>query len=267
MGSPPAARWRSRARIVSSEAYATTISQEAFARSASWYSVRRRFSRGWTFLANYTFAKSLSDAPDFRSTMFESAIPQNNLNLSLEKGPACDIRHRFALSMVYDLPGVGKSGWANALTRGWQLATVYQAQSGFPLTISVFGDTANAGTLLGENPIRANYTGQPVFGPGTHTSERWFNPAAFSTPAAFTYGNVGRNTIYGPGMQTLDVALHREFALTEKLRFQIRGELFNALNHTNLGTPNRFVNTPQFGTITEAATPGREVQLGARISF
>ena len=238
----------------------------------SWYdagyaNVRRRFSRGWTFLANYTFAKSLSDAPDFRSPMFESAIPQNNLNLSLEKGPACDIRHRFAVSTVYDLPSLGRSGFASAATRGWQLAAVYQIQSGFPVTISVFGDTANSGTLLGENPVRANYTGQPVFGPGTRTSDAWFNPAAFATPAAFTFGNVGRNTVYGPGMQTLDVALHREFALTEKLRFQIRGELFNALNHTNLGTPNRFVNTPQFGTITEAATPGREVQLGARISF
>ena len=238
----------------------------------SWYdagyaNVRRRLSSGWTFLANYTFAKSLSDAPDFRSPMFESAIPQNNLNLSLEKGPACDIRHRFALSMVYDLPGLGRKGFVGALTRGWQLATVYQAQSGYPLTISVFGDTANSGTLLGENPIRANYTGQEVFGPGTRTADRWFNPAAFSAPAAFTFGNVGRNTVYGPGRQTLDVALHREFALTEKLRFQVRGELFNALNHTNLGTPNRFVNTPQFGTITEAATPGREVQLGARISF
>jgi hypothetical protein len=238
----------------------------------SWYdagyaNVRRRFSRGWTFLANYTFAKSLTDAPDFRSPMFESAIPQNNLDLSLEKGPACDIRHRFALSTVYDLPSLGRSGFAHAVTRGWQLAAVYQVQSGFPLTISVFGDTANSGTLLGENPIRANYTGQQVFGPGTRTSDAWFNPAAFSTPAAFTFGNVGRNTIYGPGMQTLDVALHREFALTERLRLQIRGELFNAMNHTNLGTPNRFVNTPQFGTITEAATPGREVQLGARISF
>jgi hypothetical protein len=63
------------------------------------------------------------------------------------------------------------------------------------------------------------------------------------------------------------VALHREFAVTEKLRFQFRAEFFNALNHTNLGTPNRFVNTPQFGSITEAATPGREVQLGARVSF
>jgi hypothetical protein len=229
--------------------------------------VRRRFSRGWTLLANYTFAKSLSDAPDFRSPMFESAIPQNNADLSLEKGPACDIRHRFALSAVYDLPAWGGKGFISSITRDWHLSALFQAQTGFPLTISVFGDTANAGTLLGENPVRANYTGQPVFGPGTHTADRWFNPAAFSTPAAFTFGDVGRNTVYGPGLQTLDLALQREFAVTEKMRFQFRAEFFNALNHTNLGTPNRFVNTPQFGTITEAATPGREVQLGLRLSF
>jgi hypothetical protein len=238
----------------------------------SWYdagyvNIRRRFSRGWTFLANYTFAKNLSDAPDFRSPMFESAAPQDNSNLTAEKGLACDIRHRFALSTVYDLPAWGKPGFVHTATKGWRLSAVYQVQSGFPFTISVFGDTANAGTLLGENPIRANYTGQPVFGPGTHTAASWFNTAAFATPAAFTFGNVGRNTIYGPGRQTLDLALQREFVVTEKIKLQLRAEAFNALNRTNLGTPNRFVNTPQFGTITEAATPGREVQLGIRLSF
>lgn len=238
----------------------------------SWYNagyvnVRRRFSRGWTFLANYTFAKNLSDAPDFRSPMFESAAPQNNSNLAFEKGLACDIRHRFALSAVYNLPSWKGSGFAKTLTKDWSISTIYQAQSGFPFTISVFGDTANAGTLLGENPIRANYTGQPVFTEGTRTADRWFNTAAFSTPAAFTFGNVGRNTVYGPGLQTLDFALQRAFAITEKVKFQVRAEAFNALNHTNLGTPNRFVNTPQFGTITEAATPGRQIQLGARLSF
>jgi hypothetical protein len=55
--------------------------------------------------------------------------------------------------------------------------------------------------------------------------------------------------------------------MTETIKVQVRAEAFNALNHTNLGTPNRFVNTPQFGTITEAATPGREIQLGLRVSF
>src|SRR6185503_2489336 len=167
-------------------------------------------------------------------------------------GLACDIRHRFSLSTVYELPRLRNGGFMEALTRNWNLSAIYQAQSGFPFTVSVFGDTANAGTLLGENPIRANYTGEPVFGPGTRTADQWFNPAAFATPAAFTFGNTGRNAIYGPGLQTLDLALAREFGLTERFKFQFRAEFFNALNHTNLGTPNRFVNTPQFGTITEA---------------
>jgi len=238
----------------------------------SWYNagyvnVRRRYARGLTFLTNYTWSKNLSDAPDFRSPMFESALPQNNSDLRAEKGPACDIRHRFALSLVYDVPTMGGTGWWQMIARGWRISAIYQAQSGYPFTISVFGDTANAGTLLGDNPIRANHTGQPVFGPGTRTANRWFNPEAFATPPAYTFGNVGRNSVYGPGMRTLDVAVQRDFNLTEKLRLQLRAELFNALNHTNLGTPNRFVNTPQFGTITEAATPGREVQLSMRISF
>ena len=136
-----------------------------------------------------------------------------------------------------------------------------------PFTVSVFGDTANAGTVLGENPIRANYTGVPVFGPGTRTPAEWFDPAAFATPAAYTFGNAGRNSIYGPPLQTLDFALVRNFRLTEKLHFQLRGEAFNALNKVNLGTPNRFVNTPQFGTIKMPMTPGREIQIGARFSF
>ncbi len=238
----------------------------------SWYdagyvNVRRRYSRGFTFLANYTWSKNLSDAPDFRSPMFESSIPQNNSDLAAEKGPSCDVRHRFALSAVYSIPGISRSAWTNVLTKDWQVSTVYQVQTGFPFTISVFGDTANSGTVLGENPIRADYTGEPIFGPGTHTATQWFDRAAFATPAAFTFGDVGRNSVYGPGMQTLDLALARDFTITERAKFQFRGEFFNTLNHTNLGTPDRFVNTPQFGTITQSTTPGRQVQLSARLSF
>jgi hypothetical protein len=237
----------------------------------SWYdagyvNVRRRYTHSLTFLANYTWSKNLSDAPDFRSPMFESSIPQNNVDLAAEKGPACDVRHRFALSAVYDLPGMA-TGLIGALTKNWQVSTVYQVQTGFPFTISVFGDTANSGTVLGENPIRANVTGEPIFGPGTKTAEAWFNTAAFASPAAFTFGNAGRNSVYGPGMQTLDLAVVRLFSLSERAKFQFRGEFFNALNHTNLGTPDRFVNTPQFGTITESTTPGREIQLSARLLF
>jgi len=238
----------------------------------SWYdagyvNLRRRYSKGLSLLTNYTWSKALSNAPDFRSPMFEAAIPQNNRDLNSEKGLACDVAHRFVVSAVYDIPAAAKGGVLGALTRDWKISTLYQVQSGFPLTISVFGDTANAGTAVGENPIRANYTGQPVFGPGTHTTLQWFNPAAFSTPAAFTFGNLGRNTVYGPGMQTMDIALTRSFPINERVRLEMRAEAYNSLNHSNLGTPNRFVNTAQFGSITEASTPGREFQLSARLSF
>jgi hypothetical protein len=238
----------------------------------SWYdagyiNVRRRYTHGLTFLANYTWAKDLSDAPDFRSPMFESSIPQNNSDLEAERGPACDIRHRFAVSAVYDIPAWDHSGIVRAISKDWHVSTVYQVQTGFPFTVSVFGDTANSGTVLGENPIRANVTGQPIFPSGTRTAASWFNRAAFAAPPAYTFGDAGRNSVYGPGLQTLDLALVRNFNLTERAVFQFRGEFFNALNHTNLGTPDRFVNTPQFGTITEATTPGRQIQLSARLSF
>src|SRR5215469_3964787 len=234
---------------------------------AGYINVRRRYSHGLSLLANYTFAKNLTNAPDFRSPMDESAIPQNNHDLAAEKGPGCDVRHRFALSSVFDIPAWTRTGWTKVLTQNWHLSTIYQAETGMPFTISVFGDTANSGTVLGENPIRANATGLPIFPAGTRSAAEWFNPKAFATPAAYTFGNVGRNSVYGPPLQTLDFAIARTFRLTERATFQFRGEGYNALNIVNLGTPNRYVNTPQFGTVTMAMTPGRELQLSARVSF
>jgi len=258
--------------VVQSETFPVSTINLLENTAQSWYdagyvNVRRRYSHGLSFLANYTFAKNLTNAPDFRSPMDESSIPQDNRNLNAEKGPGCDVRHRFALSSVYDIPAFRRQEWVRLVTQEWHFSTIYQVQSGMPFTISVFGDTANSGTVLGENPIRANVTGQPVFGPGTHTAAEWFNPDAFAAPPAFTYGNAGRNSMYGPPMQTLDFALARAFRIGERTNFQFRAEAFNALNKVNLGTPNRFVNTPQFGTITMAMTPGRELQLSARLSF
>jgi hypothetical protein len=240
--------------------------------SQSWYdagyvNVRRRASNRLSYLANYTFAKSLENAPDFRSPMFEAATPQNNNDLNAEKGPGCDVRQRVAVSAVYSSPVLGKNGLTRALTRDWLGSVEYQVQTGFPMTISVFGDTANAGTVVGENPIRANATGQKIFPSGTRNSKTWFSPGAFSAPPAYTFGDVGRNSVYGPGLQTMDLALVRSFSVVEKARLETRAEFFNALNHTNLGTPNRFVNTSSFGSITEVNTPGREIQLSARLSF
>ncbi|MGH9705779.1 MAG: hypothetical protein ACRD5R_03380, partial [Candidatus Acidiferrales bacterium] len=238
----------------------------------SWYdagyvNLRRRYSHGLSLLANYTFAKNLTNAPDFRSPMDESAIPQNNNDLDAEKGPGCDVRHRLAFSSVYDIPAYQRAEWVRIVTQNWHISTIYQIQSGMPFTISVFGDTANSGTVLGENPIRGNYTGQPIFGPGTRNANAWFNPAAFAAPPAYTFGDVGRNSVYGPDLQTLDLALARSFHVSEKTSFEFRAEAYNSLNKVNLGTPNRHVNEPQFGTITMPMTPGREIQLSARLSF
>jgi len=258
--------------IIQSQTFPVSTINRLEDTAQSWYdagyvNLRRTYSHGFSLLANYTFAKTLTNAPDFRSPMDESAIPQNNSNLAAEKGPGCDVRHRFALSSVFDIPKYAANAWTRLITENWRFTTIYQAQSGMPFTISVFGDTANSGTVLGENPIRANVTGQPVFGPGTRTAGKWFNPAAFAAPPAYTFGDAGRNSVYGPPLQTLDFAVARTFRLTERASFQFRGEAFNALNKVNLGTPNRYVNTPQFGTVTMAMTPGREIQLSARVSF
>lgn len=235
---------------------------------AGWIDVRREFQPGVTFLANYTWSKSLTDAADFRSAMMQPAIPQNNSDLAAEKGlNGMDVPQRFVASVVYYLPGWKKSTFLSHLTSGWSLGSIFSAESGMPFTVSVFGDTANAGTLLGQNPIRANVTGAPAFPARTRTTAEWFNPSAFAAPPPYTFGNAGVNTVFGPGFVDLDQAVQRQFMITERVRFTLRAEAFNALNHSNWGEPNNYVNTPQFGTITMAQGPGREIQLSGRISF
>jgi hypothetical protein len=230
--------------------------------------VRREFSGGLTFLTNYTWSKSLTDAPDFRSAMMQAAIPQNNSDLAAEKGlNGMDVPERFVASVVYNVPGWRGRNFFHGLMSGWSIGSIFTAQHGMPFTVQVFGDTANAGTLLGQNPIRANITGQPLYTPGTHTTAEWFNTAAFAAPAPYTFGNAGVNTMFGPSFVNLDQSVQRKFAITERYAFVLRVDAFNALNHSNWGYPNNFVNTPQFGSITMAEGTGRELQVSARITF
>lgn len=243
--------------------------------NSGWILYRRQFNHGLAVLGNYTYSRLLTDAPAFRSPANESELAQNNNNLDSEWGlGGCHLANRFVLSAQYAIPlrtgmSVLGSRVPSAVFGGWNIATIYQAQSGFPFTISVFGDTANAGTILNANPIRANQVpGVPIYLPsGQASGDRWFNTAAFAAPPAFTYGDAGRNTVIGPGLQTLDLALIREVSLHEAHAIQFRAEFFNSLNHTNFGTPNRYVNTPQFGTVTEAATPARQIQFALRYKF
>jgi hypothetical protein len=244
---------------------------------AGWVLTKRRFSKSLSFLASYTFSKSMTDAPAFRSPAMESEVPQNSFDLRPEWSLAgCDIPHRFAGSLIYKIPLTLRSNRFGGRLKGlkylladWQVATIYQAQSGFPFTIGVFGDIANAGALLNINPVRATVVpGVSADLPADQrNADRWFNTAAFTLPAASSFGNVGRNTLRGPSLSKADVALQRQIPLGDDKQLEFRAEFFNAFNHTNLGTPERFVNTPQFGTITMAATPARQIQFAMRLKF
>jgi len=120
--------------------------------------------------------------------------------------------------------------------------------------------------VLGENPIRANATGQPLFGPGTHHRRGVVQSSGIcGAPGVYVWQR-GRNSVYGPPMQTLDFALARAFRISERANSSFVPKLQRS-EQSKSGTPNRFVNTPQFGTITMAMTPGREIQLSARLSF
>ncbi len=246
--------------------------------NAEYIVARRKLANGLSLLASYTYSHSYSDSPSFRSPAMEPEVPQDSFNTAAEWGPAgCDIRHRLVASLIYQLPyradvSASASPWARAarvLFGDWQVASIVQAQSGFPFTISVFGDTANAGSLLNVHPVRANVV--PGVSPYLPASERsadhWFNTAAFTTPPAFTFGDAGRNSVYGPGLKKVDLALQRTFALTRTTAFEFRTELFNLFNWVNYGTPERFVNTPQFGTVTMAATSARQIQFVGRVHF
>ena len=131
---------------------------------AGYVQAKRRLDNGLSFLANYTYSKSMSDSPSFRSAAMEPEVPQDSFNPDADWGPAgCDIRHRFVASLIYQIPlssddlsGQHVAPAAQWVLGDWQVAVIHQAQSGFPFTISVFGDTANAGALLNVNPVRAN---------------------------------------------------------------------------------------------------------------
>ncbi len=236
--------------------------------------LERRFTSGFTLLGSYTFGKALTDAPSFRSTGQEQDSIMDQNRLFLEYGRmGWDVRHRFITTTVYELPfGRGKkfagpsSGLAQRLIGGWQFSAIINMQSGEPFTIGVSGDTANIGT---GNVVRANYvTGQEVRLPREQrATARWFNTAAFTTPATFSFGNVGRNTVEGPGLVMIDAMLAKTTQLTERLSFQFRAEVFNLPNHPNYSIPGRLVNTPQFGTVTTQRTSARQWQFAGKFVF
>jgi hypothetical protein len=223
--------------------------------------VEKRFASGVSFLFSYTYAKAL----DGGSLIDEQ--PRDIHNQKLDKGRASyDIRQRAVLSGTWQLPfGRGKSlansGVLAAIAGGWQVNTIASFRTGFPFSASANGDVCNCGAAS----QLAQQVGDPLTS-FTQSRLQWFNTGAFEQPARGRLGSSGRNILDGPGESTIDLSVFRNIPVTERWRFQIRGEFFNLLNHTNFGLPNSQVGNPSYGIIQSAA-PARAIQLAIKMIF
>jgi hypothetical protein len=238
----------------------------------------RRFRSGFSLLSSYTYSKAITNAPQFRNAGgangSENSPPQNSYNLAAERGIASfDVRQRWVNSLVWDLPfGPGRQmvqqGPLSHIVGGWQLASIVQMQTGFPFTINLNGDTAGIGGGTGGILIRPNAVpgASAALPGGQRSTSRWFNTAAFTLPPAGAFGNLGRNTVTGPGLVNIDTTISRTFNVGDRLRLQVRGEFFNLLNHSNYRLVGRLINVADFGRVSSQFDP-RQVQLGAKISF
>jgi Carboxypeptidase regulatory-like domain len=209
----------------------------------------------------YTYAKSLDDGTAWNSSVGTNAPgfvmfpPNPKIDWGLS---TYDVRNSAVIHGTYEI-------W-----KGWSISAIETLQSGFPFTPQLGYNPSGDGDS--RNPVRPNwnpnFTGPIILGSPT----QYFNPAAFSTPATGTYGNVGRDTLIGPGIAELDLSALKRFTLTEKVTLQFRAELFNVLNRANFGTPNAVVFSsatsgisPTAGVITATSTTSRQIQFGLKL--
>jgi hypothetical protein len=229
----------------------------------------QRLSHGLTVRANYTWSKNLdmnSGLTGAQSNNQAQMVLDRN-DLQRDWGPsALNPANQASISASYELPFARR----NMLLGGWQLNTIVTLLSGFPFTPQDGSNRSGDGDT--RNPDRPNlnpaFSGPVILG----TQTQWFNPAAFLLPAAGTYGNVGRGVYLGPGLADVDFSLFKNFRATERISAQFRAEVFNIMNHTNLGNVNTtvFANgapSPSAGLITTTATDSRRIQLGLKLIF
>jgi len=236
--------------------------------------IRKRFSSGLSFDANYTWSKFLStqDSSGWGSNGGSQyyqigTLPGINYGLSNFDRP-----HMFTGDVVYQLP-VGRSrkflSNSNALVDGvvggWQASAIFTAESGTPFT-AIMGTQNLTGALSGT--WYPNVVGNPYI--ANPTIHQWFNTGAFAQPAAFTFGNEGRNILRGPVLTGIDFSFGKNFAFpvfNERANLQLRFDATNILNHPSFANPNNQIGTPNAGIITSTTVGGRSLQLGARFSF
>ena len=239
-----------------------------------------RFEGGLALRGAYTWSKTIDDGDSLNATTSggEPALASNPFYLPADRGLAnFDVRNVGVISAVYALPfGHGKqflgngSGFANALASGWTVNSIVTIQSGFPFTPQLSYNPSNNGDT--RNPVRPfvnpSFTGPVILG----NVNQWFNPAAFLAPpnASGFYGNLGRDTLMGPGLATWDFSLLKDTPIRERANLQFRAELFNLLNRANFNTPNAVVFTPTgvsptAGLITSTSTTSRQIQFGLKL--
>ncbi|HZS49641.1 MAG TPA: TonB-dependent receptor [Bryobacterales bacterium] len=235
--------------------------------------VEKKYSNGLSFLASYTWSKSLGDVLDNLSAGFSGGVqvfPQNAYNNRADYGPsAFDQRHRFVLSYVYELPwGKGKH-WLNGpgpvtyALGNWQINGITTFSTGAALTAtapaSLSGTAPNGGANARANCLSPVTTGGPL--------NAWFSKSSFGIPAAGTFGTCGPNTFYGPGLNNWDFSAFKKFPVTESKYFEFRSEFFNLWNHPQFAPPNTSVTSGGFGQITSLQVPTREIQMALKFYF
>jgi hypothetical protein len=242
--------------------------------------LNRRFKHGLQLRGVYTFSKSLDDGTAWNSSVGANApgFVMFPLNPKLDWGRSTsDVRNLAVINGSYDLPfGAGKRlahnlrGWSGKLVSGWTLSGIETLQSGFPFTPQLGYNPSNNGDS--RNPVRPSwnpaFSGNVILG----GPNQYFNPNAFLAPVSGTYGNVGRDTLTGPGLAELDASLLKTTPISDRLKLQFRAEFFNVLNRANFGTPNPVVFSaaatapaPTAGVITSTAGTSRQVQFGLKL--
>ncbi len=235
----------------------------------------RRFSKGFTFTAGYTFSKQLDNL---------LAAARNPFDYSLEKSRgAIDHRNVFTATSLFQLPfGAGRAfnpgnAVARSVVSGWSISGLFTYASGAPLAL--VGTNCNAGGILGTcipnyNPaftgnvrINGNYGDGNVLGSSPNA---YLDRNAFVAPAPYTWGNLPRTGVYGlnaPYNSSIDVSLRREFAIRENLKLAIQADAFNVNNTVRFGPPAVNPDQASFGTLTSQVNQPRKLQLNARITF
>jgi hypothetical protein len=224
--------------------------------------VDKRFSRGFSVGASYTWSKSLDWASSLSDLDTINVVNPYNLRAYRARSDY-DVPHRFVLNSVWQLPSPA-SGAMKHILGGWQTTGIRNWQSGFPLSVTSGVD--NSASFTGNDLADVVSTPSLTSGSRDQKIRKWFSTEAFRVNAPRTYGTSGRNILRGPGRFNIDFSAAKSFAIREHVRLQYRLELFNALNHTSLNNPDISVTSASFGQIVSAGDP-RIIQMALRLGF